>query len=265
MLLGECPYHLVVASSVPKSEWAEAWQVSWDRLEESLIPNREWLLSGVVDVVEATVGSEPLVVDLACGTGTVALRLLHRLSGARVVAVDIDPVLLEIASATFVADDRVRIVAADLRDPAWCDALPTRQVDAVVKATALHWLPEAVLRRLYHDLAGLIRVGGVFAHAEEMPLAESLVVSRDLDDLLRRRSATGSSVPGWDEWWAKAATDPDLAEAFKARSEVFQSTYAAEEFSPPAVWHESALIGAGFREASVVYRAAGAAVLAAVR
>ena len=40
------------------------------------------------------------------------------------IAVDVDPVLLAIASATFAGEDRGRIVRADLRNPAWIDAVP---------------------------------------------------------------------------------------------------------------------------------------------
>lgn len=253
-----------MSSSLSEFTWADAWQRSWDRLEESLIPNREWLLSGLIDVVEATVGTEPVVVDLACGTGTATLRLRDRLPKASVIAIDVDPVLLKIASATFAHDAGVQIASADLREPTWRDVLPLQSVDAVVTATALHWLPEKVVHRLYHELAGIIRARGVFAHSEYMPLVDGHQVGEALSKLLRRR-ARRPSAPSWDEWWAAAAVDPNLEEAFTLRSQVFEHTYASEEFSPPALWHQSALVEAGFREASVVYRAVGGAIVAALR
>jgi hypothetical protein len=58
-------------------------------------------------------------------------------------------------------------VHADLRDPAWVDAVLEPQVDAVLTATALHWLPEGAVHRVYRDLARLVRAGGVVAHAED--------------------------------------------------------------------------------------------------
>ena len=120
------------------SEWAESWQRSWDRLHEVLVPDRERQISVLLDVVEAMAGTAPTVIDLACGPGTITCRLLDRLPRAHSIAVDVDPVLLTIASATFANDDRVRVVRADLRDPGWGDALPESQVDAVLTATALH-------------------------------------------------------------------------------------------------------------------------------
>src|SRR5262245_47176627 len=98
----------------PGLGWAESWQRSWDRLEAQLVPDRELRIGVLVDVVEAMVGSAPRVVDLGCGPGTVTRRLLNRLPGACAIAVDVDPVLLTIAAATFADDDRVRIVRADL-------------------------------------------------------------------------------------------------------------------------------------------------------
>ena len=238
--------------------WAD-WQESWDRLEDELAPRREWLIAGLIDVVEAVVPPDGIVVDLACGTGTVTLRLQERMPRVSVIAVDVDPVLLTIASGTFAGDERVRLVTADLRDPGWLTTLPPGEVGAVVTATALHWLAEPVVRRLYRDLAGVIRPGGVFAHAEHMPLADAPTLATALS---KRRPAGRSS---WDRWWGEVASAPELAEAWSQRQSVFESTYPAEEFSPPAAWHTAALRNAGFQEAAVVYRAAGAAIVAALR
>ena len=71
--------------------WAERWQRSWDRLEETLVSDRERLISTLLDVVEAMVGTAPTVVDLACGPGSITSRLLDRLPRERSIAVDVDP------------------------------------------------------------------------------------------------------------------------------------------------------------------------------
>ncbi|HEX6422949.1 MAG TPA: class I SAM-dependent methyltransferase, partial [Acidimicrobiales bacterium] len=146
-----------MSTLVDESAWAEAWQRSWDRQQEGYMPDREARLAALVDVVEAVSGPAPRVLDLACGTGSISRRLLDRLPGARSVAVDVDPALLTIARATFAGDERVRLVRADLGDPGWLDALREGGFDAVVSATALHWLAEPVLRRVYRDLHGLVR------------------------------------------------------------------------------------------------------------
>jgi SAM-dependent methyltransferase len=250
---------------VDDAGWAERWQRSWDRLEENLVPDRQLRIRALLDVVDAIVGRTPTVLDLACGTGTITRRLLDRLPAARSIAVDIDSVLLTIASATFAGDNRVRIVHADLRDPAWVDEVP-EQVDAVLTATALHWLPEDAVRRLYGDLAHVVRAGGVVAHAEEMPLVEMPRLSSGLADVEheRRIRQQADARVVWDAWWEKAARDPALQFATVERRAVFTSNYPTEEFSPPADWHIAALRDAGFTEVGVVWRSGTGAVVAAV-
>ena len=247
--------------------WAETWQRSWDRLEESYVPDRELRIRALLDVVDAIGDSTPTVLDLACGTGTITCRLLDRFPAARSIAVDVDPVLLTIASTTFTDDDRVRIVHADLRDPAWVHTVPEPQVDAVLTATALHWLPQDAVQQLYSKLAGLVRPGGVVAHAEQMPLAELPRLGAGLVEVERERRARkqADGRAAWDAWWEAAARDPSLRAAAARRRAVFASNYPTEEFSPPAAWHIAALSEAGFAEAGVVWRSGTGAVVAAVR
>lgn len=121
------------------------------------------------DMVEGTVGTAPRVLDLACGTGSITDRLLQRFPAAHSTGVDLDPALLTIARGYSAGDDRVAFVTADLTDPRWPDRLPYDSYDAVLTATALHWLRTDALRTLYGQLAGLVRPGGVFLNADHMP------------------------------------------------------------------------------------------------
>lgn len=254
-------------TSALDADWADRWQRSWDHLERDYVPDRELRIRALLDVVDAVTGSAATVVDLACGTGTVTRRLLDRYPAARSIAVDVDPVLLTIASAAFADDDRVRVVDADLRDPAWVAAVPELQVDAVLTATALHWLSEQAVQRVYRDLARLVRPGGVVAHAEQMPLAKLPILAAGLARVERARGV-GTDAGGrarWDLWWEHAARDPALRAAEAKRRTVFASSYPTEEFSPPADWHIAALRAAGFAEADVIWRSGTGAVVAAVR
>lgn len=249
--------------------WGERWQRSWDHQQEGYMPDRELRLGALVDLVEAVSGPAPRVLDLACGTGSITRRLLDRLPQARVVGVDIDPALLVIAEATVGADERVRIVRADLRAPTWVEVLGAAEpgpFDAVVTATALHWLPEAALRRLYRDLYGLVRPGALVANADDMTpgglprVAEALAALED-----RRRAATyADGRPTWDGWWDIVADDPALAPAVDERRHYFRGNHAPS-FVPPAEWHVAALAAAGFVESGVAWRAGTGAVVAAVR
>jgi SAM-dependent methyltransferase len=246
--------------------WAEDWQSSWDRQQEGYMPDRELRLAALLDIVEAIGGPAPRVLDLACGTGSISRRLLARLPAARTVAVDIDPALLTIAEASLGHDDRVRIVRADLGDPAWVDTVGETGFDAVVTATALHWLAEPTLRRLYRDLHGLVRPGGVVANADEMPGARLPRLGDALETLERRRREElyADGRPDWDGWWDRAATDPVIAEAVAERRRFFGGDHAPS-FVPPAEWHVVALAEAGFAESGVAWRSGTGAIAAALR
>ena len=212
-----------------------------------LVADRERQISALLDVVEAMAGTAPTVVDLACGPGTISRRLYDRLPRARSIAVEVDPVLLTIASATFADDDRVQVVCPDLRDPGWGDALPDCQVDAVVTATALHWLPRTL-----------------FAACTAISQAWSVGMAwwRTVNGCRCRPPSPG---PRRDAWWEQASREPALQPAMTQRRAVFETTYPTEEFSPPADWHIAAMRDAGFAEAGVVWRSGPAAVIAAVR
>ena len=260
---------MIPAATAPSPDraWAEAWQESWDRQQEGYMPDREERLAAMLDVVEAMAGPRPLVLDLACGTGTISRRLLERFPRARSIAVDVDPALLTIARATLGDDERVRFVGADLADPGWVGELPETPVDAVLTATALHWLPEPLLRRVYRDLAGIVRPGGAVANADQMgaPDLPRLGAALAAVEARRQERVRADGRPNWDAWWEIAAVDPLIAAAVAERRAHFGGVNHPAEFDPQSSWHAQALRDAGFEEAGVVWRSGGGAVVAAVR
>jgi SAM-dependent methyltransferase len=173
-------------------ECPEIWQESWDRQQAAFMPDREHRFAAMLDAVAATTaGRPPRLLDLAGGTGTIALRTLDRFPRAELTVVDQDPVLLAIAQASL--HGRATIVDADLGDPAWRAKLPQEDFDAVLTATALHWLPADRVAALYAEVREVLRPGGVFANADHMP-EESLP---GLSTLLRDRArAVRATQPG---------------------------------------------------------------------
>ncbi|MGW0531621.1 class I SAM-dependent methyltransferase [Streptomyces sp. NPDC003032] len=242
------------------TDW-RAWQESWDRQQQWYLPDREERFQIMLDMVEAVVGPAPRVLDLACGTGSITDRLLKRFPDATSVGVDLDPALLAIAEGTFADDDRVTFVTADLTDPEWVSALPHDSYDAVLTATALHWLYSEPLATLYGRLAGLVRDGGVFMNADHMPdpatprlnAAESAYRHR------RMERAKAEGVLDWKEWWQLAAQDPVLAGPTAKRFEIYGDH--ADGDMPSAEWHVRALREAGFAEARPVWASPSDAVV----
>ncbi|MFI9490062.1 MULTISPECIES: class I SAM-dependent methyltransferase [Streptomyces] len=241
-----------MAESTRGTDW-RSWQESWDRQQEWYMPDREERFRVMLDMVEAVVGPAPRVLDLACGTGSITDRLLKRFPEATSTGVDLDPALLAIARGTFEGDDRVTFVTADLKDPAWAERLPHSSYDAVLTATALHWLHSEPLAELYGRVGQLVRDGGVFMNADHMIDTETPRINaaeRAHRHASMDRARAGGALD-WADWWALAAKDPALAEPTAERYRVYGEH--ADGDMPSPRWHAAALRAAGFGEARTVW------------
>lgn len=245
----------------------EAWQESWDRQQTAFMPDREQRFAAMLDAVAATTGGRPpRVLDLAGGTGTISLRALSRFAGADVTVLDQDPVLLAIAGASL--RGRATIADADLGDPGWRAKLPAGDFDAVLTATALHWLPADRVAALYGEIREVLRPGGIFANADHMPEEGLPTLSGRLRDHARgvreARYATGAAT-SWSDWWKLGAADEFLAPRAVERERIYPPGRHHHEWTPPATWHVEALRAAGYAEAGILWRGGTDAAVVGVR
>src|SRR5258708_7520712 len=132
---------------------ADAWIERWDAQQQAFLPDREERFTALIDAVQECAGrDDPLVLDLGCGPGSLAVRLLDRIPTAAVIAIDTDPLLLGIgrvaSSGRAWADfgsgrlGSLRFADLDLRVPGWTGALGLeRQGGAPRRPTAVHWVP----------------------------------------------------------------------------------------------------------------------------
>ena len=248
------------------TDWTN-WLAQWDRQQEVYRPGRDAALGALSAIATRFGPNDPnVVLDLACGCGSVTSRVLQQDAALRVVAVDRDPVLLRIARGVFANEDRVVFVEADLRDSKWMRAIDGRQFRAVVSAASLHWLPQETLSRLYRDLATLIPAGGAFANLDWIPTSASPALADFSEREVRRHEedqlARGAGL-SWREWWARLREDPALREAFAER-DALPDTRSAE-FIASEGWHSAQLAAAGFSEVGVVWRWYTSAIIVAVR
>ncbi|QNE74997.1 methyltransferase domain-containing protein [Streptomyces finlayi] len=253
-----------MTETVTGADWP-AWQASWDRQQEWYMPDREERFRVMLDMVEAVVGSEPRVLDLACGTGSITDRLLKRFPKATSTGVDLDPALLAIARGTFEGDGRVTFVTADLKDRSWAERLPFDSYDAVLTATALHWLHSEPLAALYGHIGQLVRDGGLFMNADRMIDADTPRINAA--ERAHRHAgmdrAKAEGVLDWADWWALAAKDPVLAAPTAERFEIYGEH--ADGDMPSAEWHARTLREAGFAEARTVWASPSDSLVLAVK
>jgi SAM-dependent methyltransferase len=252
-------------STHPASPDFAAWLARWDAQQQAHIPDREERFTAMVDALAAFAGPQPRVLDLGCGPGSLSARVLDRIAGAQVVAIDADPVLLAIGRGALADRDRLEFVDADLRAD-WVSKLPSPgPYDAAVSTTALHWLGLEQLVGLYRSLAGVLRPGAVFLDGDKL----------DFDHDQRTIAAGARQVrPEWpdapegaedyDAWWTAAVAEPALATEVAERAQRWQN-HPHEDEAHSYEFHRAALHAAGFVEVGTLWQHLANRVLVAIR
>jgi len=249
---------------------AQAWIRRWDLQQEDHLPDREDRFTALIDAVEAGTGrSDPLIIDLGCGPGSLSVRLLDRIPGATIVAVDADPVMLALARAAYGDRAGLHFAAVDLRSPGWSGQLNLeRPADAAVSTTALHWLSPEALSAMYVELGQALRPGGLLLNGDQLRIDESdsPVLARLDEALLNReekRRFPNGHAESWSGWWV--AADPALADPVAEREAWRDHADHHGWASRLLATHIDALRGAGFAEAGTLWQRGENRLLCAVR
>ncbi|HEY3714534.1 MAG TPA: class I SAM-dependent methyltransferase [Jatrophihabitantaceae bacterium] len=252
---------------MPTVQEARHWLDRWDRQQEIYLTDREERFAVIADVVEATCGPQPLIVDLGVGPGSLAVRLLDRLPGAQVVGIDADPLLLGLARTAYGDRAGLRLVDHDLRLPGWVDALRLdRAPDAFVSTTALHWLTGSELASVYAACGATVRPGGVLVNGDHLHESADRPRLDDLTRTVRRQRAVRVGSAGeedWDAWWDAVREAPELSELTAMRGP--KGVDHQVDDLPTVDDHLHALRGAGFAEAGTVWQHGDDRVVVAVR
>lgn len=253
---------------------AGAWIDRWDAQQQSFLPDREERFTVLIDAVqECAARPDPLVLDLGCGPGSLATRLLRRIPAATVVAVDADPLLLALGRAAWngvanTGGGSLRFADLDLRVQGWAAALGLgRPADAAVSTTALHWLPPDALAAMYAEVATVLRPGGLMLNGDHLTEDEAAAptlarLGRVLIEREERRRDPVAET--WDGWWDAVTADPAFADEVAERA---RRTYGAGHhgsLSGRLSVHVDALRAAGFVEVGTIWQRGDNRVLCGV-
>jgi SAM-dependent methyltransferase len=254
---------------MPGVNWGE-WLRRWDAQQEGYVPEREARFAAMFDAVAELLPTAFVALDLGCGPGSLSQRLLARLPAARAIAVDIDPILVAIGrGAIGTVGGRLRWIEADLASPDWLDALGETHVDAVLSATALHWLEPEALARLYHDLGRLLRPNGLLLNGDHMAFDSALPALARLSQHAQDEEWTDAAfaargIETAEQFWDALTAEPAFAPLLAERTARFAGKRRQE--SPPGFdFHVGALRDAGFREIGTIWQVLSDRVLLAVR
>jgi len=234
----------------------------WDAQQTGYIRHRAERFDTIARVVAAVCVEidEPRILDLAGGTGSLALHVLDHVPSARAVIADKDPALLAIAATLAEDDARLQTADVDLARTDWAEhpIIAAAPFDAIVSSTALHWLQPGTLVDVYRALPALLRPGGILLNGDHLSYSahhESTLARIALaDDAAMQAKTFAGETDTWDEWWQAVADSRLYTDALQRRSEVWGVELHE---APPKVtlgFHLESLRSAGFVETGTVWQ-----------
>jgi SAM-dependent methyltransferase len=243
----------------------QSWIGRWDRMQERHLVNRSERFETMARLVRETQPEAKLLLDIGCGTGSVMECLLQSVPGAQVVGVDSDPSLLLLAEKRLEKwSGRACLLNADLRRAEWWAPLPC-PFDAVVSATALHWLTPAQLEGLYAQLPILLRPGGIFLNADHVRSdSQAIQGAWEQHREEMRRAQQRAEAEDWRGFWRAYGSAIGFdREAFGA--EVVGDWKGVVEQGMPLSWHLDRLRAVGFAAVDCFWRSDCDAIYGGIR
>ena len=170
-----------------------------DRIR-TFIPGYEQMLEAAAGALGAIAVPEPVVVDLGTGTGALAARCISVRSDARLVAIDEDAAILDMARHRIA---RIGAVASFLQCSFVAATLPS--CHAIVTSLALHHVRTAERKQqLYRDCHDAIAQGGLLISADCMPSSDARLAELERQGWHRhlRHSYSEADTQGYFDAWA---------------------------------------------------------------
>ena len=205
----------------------------YDARIRTFVPFYEEMLAELSRLVDSVAGQDPTILDLGIGTGALAEACRSVRPRARLIGVDSDPQILEMARARLEPGSSVELVVGSFLD------LPFPEVDLIVASLSLHHVQDPgekqrLYARCHHALGG----------RGSLLLADCLPPARE--DLARK---------GMEAWRLHLEKSYSRHEA-----EAYLDAWAEEDRYFPLVEEMSWLREAGFRP-EVIWRRSLFAVL----
>ncbi len=142
-------------------EWTSAEHALAYLARADRIPHR---LEGEAVLLDEVPANARRILDLGTGDGRLLALLRTARPGARGVAIDFSPAMLEAARERFAADEMVEVLSHNLDHP-----LPSLgRFDVIVSSFAIHHCTDQRKRSLYAEIFDLLEPGGVFCNLEHV-------------------------------------------------------------------------------------------------
>lgn len=197
-----------------------------DRIR-TFIPDYAELIATAANALCVLETPAPEIVDLGIGTGALAARCLEAYGAARVVGIDTDPAMIEIARARLAGHSHVGFVHADFL------AITLPKCDAIVASFALHHVRTAEEKQeFYASCREALRPGGVLVSADCFPARQPRLAARQRAAWIGHLRQTYSLEEG--ESYLATWADEDVYFALQDELEWL----AGAGLSPEVVWRK---------------------------
>ncbi|HEX2953847.1 MAG TPA: class I SAM-dependent methyltransferase [Bacillota bacterium] len=213
---------------------------AFDELILKLIPHYTEMLEALVNIIPFEKYDKFKVVDLGCGTGTIAGKIKRRFSNAKVLCLDFAESMIEMAKTKLAGYDGVAFYTGDFTNYDFDE--PS---DVIVSSLALHHLPtDKDKASFYKKIFSALSYGGVFYNVDLV-----LASNNKIQDLYMEK---------WKAFLRKKVPNGEI-------EEVWMPKYYEEDRPASMTKHLDWLQKAGFKDVDVIFKYYNFAVYGGVK
>lgn len=210
-------------------EHFETEACEFDQIILRLIPYYREMVEALVFALPFGEDAPIRVLDLGCGTGTVAKRVLERFPSATVTCLDFSAKMIDMAKLKLAGYSRTEYTVADFRDLSW-----RKSFDAAVSSLALHHLvTDEEKRDFYGRVRAGLEPGGCFYNADVV-----LASSPKVQDLYLQK---------WKEFMCRSVSEDEV-------KGTWMRLYREEDHPASLENHLAWLREAGFQGIDVLWK-----------
>lgn len=243
-------------------DWLE-WYDRWELMMACYNPGRDARIHLLVTIPEPPDDGELRILDLGAGPGSTGLAVLRRHESAEILAVEADPVLVEMGRAVVASrelGEQVQYLHADIRDGAWW-ADQAGRFDLVVSATALHWLNTDHYREVCSNSYQALKPGGWFMNCDHVAAPFPELQARYNEWRRERQERAFAALGGetWEQYWA--GLEAALTESRLLGIRCIEELWEGSDDGLPKPVHLDALDRAGFELSDIYWQELGEAIV----
>ena len=239
---------------IPQNFDFQHWCARWDKMQEKYLVKRNERFNVISQLINSTQDKVEYILDIGCGTGSLMLNMLESFPKTKVIGIDFDPTILILAKGRLDKyKERSKIVFADIRDNSWVELIEN-PLNAIVSATALHWLNPKQLKLFYKQIIGLLRSNGIFLNADHVSSAYPLIQKtwEENRDKMRKEEYD-NFADDWNSFW-KAFGKALSGNIDEINKRVIGGWEGGIEDGLPLQWHFEKLKDCGFSYVDCFWR-----------